>query len=89
MQSMEKEEEKEKRKKIKESQYSIWLQTGQPGFDLQRMQRIFPLACVQTSSEAHPASYPMGSGAPFPGRKAQQGYDADHWPPFSAEVKNE
>jgi hypothetical protein len=22
--------------------------------------------CVQTSSEAHPASYPMGTGGPFP-----------------------
>jgi hypothetical protein len=25
--------------------------------------------CVQTSSEAHPASYPMGTGGPFPGVK--------------------
>jgi hypothetical protein len=24
---------------------------------------------VQTSSEAHPASYPMGTGGPFPGDK--------------------
>jgi hypothetical protein len=23
--------------------------------------------CVQTGSEAHPASYPMGTGGPFPG----------------------
>jgi hypothetical protein len=23
--------------------------------------------CVQTGSEAHPASYPMGNGRPFPG----------------------
>jgi hypothetical protein len=25
---------------------------------------------VQTSSEAHPASYPMGTGVPFPGANA-------------------
>jgi hypothetical protein len=25
--------------------------------------------CVQTSSEAYPASYPMGTGGPFPGIK--------------------
>jgi hypothetical protein len=44
---------------------------------------------VQTSSGAHPASYPMGTGGPFPGGKARQGRDADHSPPSSAEVKNE
>jgi hypothetical protein len=27
---------------------------------------FFPLACVQTGSEAHPASYPMGTSAYFP-----------------------
>jgi hypothetical protein len=40
--------------------------------------------CVQTGSEAHPASYPMGTGG-----KARPGRDADHSPPSSAEVKNE
>jgi hypothetical protein len=35
------------------------------------------------------ASYPMGSGGPFPGGKAQLGCDADHSPPSSAEVKYE
>jgi hypothetical protein len=25
--------------------------------------------CVQTSSEAHPASYPVGTGGPLPGVK--------------------
>jgi hypothetical protein len=44
--------------------------------------------CVQTGSEAHPASYPMGTGGPFPGGKARPGRDADHSPPSSAEVKN-
>jgi hypothetical protein len=28
---------------------------------------------VQISSEAHPASYPMGKGSPFPGVKCGQG----------------
>jgi hypothetical protein len=45
--------------------------------------------CVQTGSGAHPASYPMGTGGPFPGGKARPGRDADHSPPSSAEVKNE
>jgi hypothetical protein len=49
----------------------------------------FPLPCVQTSSEAHPTSYPMGTGSPFPGGKARPGRDADHSPPFSVQVKNE
>jgi hypothetical protein len=40
--------------------------------------------CVQTGSEAHPASYPMGTGG-----KARPGCDADHSLPSSAEVKNE
>jgi hypothetical protein len=45
--------------------------------------------CVQTSSGVHPASYPMGTGGPFPGGKARPGRDTDHKPLFSAEVKNE
>jgi hypothetical protein len=45
--------------------------------------------CVQTSSGAHPASYPMGTGGPFPGGKVRPGRDADHSPPTSAEVKYE
>jgi hypothetical protein len=44
---------------------------------------------VQTGSGAHPASYPMGTGGPFPGGKAWPGRDADHSPPSSAEVKYE
>jgi hypothetical protein len=32
--------------------------------------------CVQTSSEDHPASYPTGTGGPFPGGKARPGRDA-------------
>jgi hypothetical protein len=29
--------------------------------------------CFQTSSEAHPASYTMGTGRPFPGAKCGRG----------------
>jgi hypothetical protein len=36
--------------------------------------------CVQNGSEAHPASYPMGTGGPFPGGKARPGRNADHSP---------
>jgi hypothetical protein len=45
--------------------------------------------CVQTGSEAHPASYTIGTGGPFPGGKVWPGRDADHSPPSSAEVMNE
>jgi hypothetical protein len=45
--------------------------------------------CIQTSSEAHPASYPMGTGDPFPRGKTRPGHDADHSPPSSAKVKYE
>jgi hypothetical protein len=43
--------------------------------------------CFQTSSEAHPASYPMGPGGTFPGGKARPGRDANHSPPSRAEIK--
>jgi hypothetical protein len=43
--------------------------------------------CVQTGSGAHPATYPMGTGGPFPGGKARPGRDADHSPLSSPEVK--
>jgi hypothetical protein len=36
--------------------------------------------CVQTGSEAHPASYPMGTGGSFSGHEARPGRDADHSP---------
>jgi hypothetical protein len=38
-------------------------------------------------SGAHPASYPVGTGALSPGIK-RPGREADHSPPTSAEVKN-
>jgi hypothetical protein len=44
---------------------------------------------VETSSEVHPASYPTGTGGPFPRGKTRPGRDNDHFPPSSAEVKNE
>jgi hypothetical protein len=47
------------------------------------------ILCVQTGSEAHPASCTMGTGGPFPGGKARPGRDADHSLLSSAEVENE
>jgi hypothetical protein len=41
---------------------------------------------IQTSSGAHPASCPMGTGGSFPGGKAAR-REAEHSPPASAEVK--
>jgi hypothetical protein len=46
-----------------------------------------PYHRFQTGSGAHPASYTMGIKGSFPGSK-WPGRDADHSPPFSAEVKN-
>jgi hypothetical protein len=42
---------------------------------------------AQTNSEAHSASYPMGTGAFSSGIK-RPGREVDHSPPFSAEVKS-
>jgi hypothetical protein len=36
--------------------------------------------CVQTSSETHPTSYPLGTRGPFPGDKARPERAADHSP---------
>jgi hypothetical protein len=64
--------------------------TGRSRFDhQQRPKNFFSSLCVQNGSEANPASYPMGTGGPFPGGKTGPGRDADHSPPSSAEVKNE
>jgi hypothetical protein len=43
--------------------------------------------CVQTGSEAHPASCTMGTGDPFPGIKSGRGVTLTT--PSSAEVRNE
>jgi hypothetical protein len=45
--------------------------------------------CVQTSFEAHPASYPIDTRVPFSGGKARPRRDADHSPPSRGEIKNE
>jgi hypothetical protein len=50
-------------------------------------QDFSPLKVIQTSSEVHPASYPMGSRALSPGVK-QPGCEPDHSTSTSAEVKN-
>jgi hypothetical protein len=72
------------------SSISIELSTDRSGFDPRQRQRIFSsILCIQTSSEADPASYPMDTGGPFPGGKARPGRDDDHSPPSSADVKNE
>jgi hypothetical protein len=42
---------------------------------------------VQTSSEVHPTSYPIGTGGPFPGIKLGRGMTLTT-PPSIAEVKN-
>jgi hypothetical protein len=55
--------------------------TGRSKFDPWHRQKDFSSnLCVQTGSEAHPASCPMGTGGPFPGGKARPGRDADHSP---------
>jgi hypothetical protein len=57
---------------------------------LWQWQRIFPHSLfVHTNSESHPASYPMGTGSPFPGQQSVTGVWC--WPltPSSAKVKNE
>jgi hypothetical protein len=62
-------------------QYSVRLQTVWPRFD-PRQRTFFYSLCVQTSHEAHPASYP------FPRVKRGQG-DAENSSLSSVEVKNE
>jgi hypothetical protein len=45
------------------SQYTVRLLTVRTVIDPRQMQRIFSsILCVQTSSEAHPASYPVRTG---------------------------
>jgi hypothetical protein len=51
--------------------------------------RNFPLNfCVQTGSEAHSASCPMGNGCPFPGGKARPERDSDRSPPYIVEMSS-
>jgi hypothetical protein len=39
--------------------------------------------------QAHPASFTVITVGPFPAAKARSGRDADHSPPYNAEVENE
>jgi hypothetical protein len=75
------------------SQYSVWLRTGRPGdrgsIPGGGKEDFSSGLCVQTSSGAHPASCPMGTGDHFSGGKARPGRDADHSLPSNAEVVNE
>jgi hypothetical protein len=74
-------------------QYSVWLRAGRQGDRRSipgRGERICSsILCVQTGSEAHPASCTMGTGGTFPGAKARPRRNADHSLPSSSEVENE
>jgi hypothetical protein len=48
---------------------------------------LSPLHSVQSGAEAHPASYPMGTGCSIPEDKAS-GREANYSPPSSAQVKD-
>jgi hypothetical protein len=64
--------------------------TGRSGFDPRQGQRIFPLTSVSRPT-LRPTQPPVQwvPGVLSPGVKARPGRDADHSPPFSAEVVNE
>jgi hypothetical protein len=53
---------------------------------LTEAKRIFPLASVSTLVWGPPSILSNGYRGPFLGGKMQQGRDADHLPPSSAEV---
>jgi hypothetical protein len=68
----------------------VWKHINKKSYHAPAGAKDFPsILSVQTGSGAHPASYTMGTGGPFPGGKARPGRDADHSPPSSAEVVNE
>lgn len=71
------------------NQFRNWLRTGQPGFDPQQEQSIFPLASASKPSLGQtqpPIQWITGS---LPGGKAGPGRDAHHSPLSRAEVKHE
>jgi hypothetical protein len=71
------------------SRYSDRLRAGRPWVRLRTGARDFSLLHnFQTSSGAHPASYPMGSGGAFSQEVKRQGRDAYHSLPSSAEMEN-
>jgi hypothetical protein len=60
------------------SQYSDWLRTGTMDWTTgvrypTEAEDFSSCLCVQTGSEARPASYPMGTRSPFPGVKRGRG----------------
>jgi hypothetical protein len=55
-------------------------QTGWQGFNSWQRQGFFSSLYVQTTSRAHPVTYPMGTVGPFPGGKVRPGRDADNSP---------
>jgi len=67
------------------------LGTGRLGFDLPGRDSNGNISVrhrLQTGSVVHSASYPMGMSSLLPGGKETE-REANHSPPYSAEVKNE
>jgi hypothetical protein len=62
-----------------------WMTKGSE-FESRWGQEFSLIHVIQTGSGAHPASYPMGTGALPPGVKRPK-READHSPPNSVEVK--
>jgi hypothetical protein len=61
------------------SRYTDGLQAGRPGFDLQQGKIFLLFLCsVQTSSGAHPASYPIDTETLSASLK-RQGRETDHY----------
>jgi hypothetical protein len=73
------------REYLRKNIYSGWT-TKRSGVRVPVGYKCSLLHIVQTGSGVHPTSYKMGTGGSFPGVK-QQGREADHSPPTSAEVK--
>jgi hypothetical protein len=70
------------------NQYSVWLRTGRPVRFPAEAKNFSSSHCVQTGSEAHTASYPMGTRGPFAGAKHDRGVTLTTRL-SNAEVKNE
>jgi hypothetical protein len=63
-----------------------WLDARGDGVRVPVGEDFSPFHVFRTGIEAHPASYPIGTGCSFPGVKGL-GLEADHSPATSAEVK--
>jgi hypothetical protein len=66
----------------------VWLRAGWSVRSPTEAEDFSSILCVQTGSGANPASYPMGTGGPFPGGKAQPGRDADLSPHLVKQKKS-